>query len=266
MTSKPDTAPVPEATLTKQSRLISKILSPAVRLWLRSQVEAVESLKFQIEGGDRQILMGHIPTVTVAAEAVIYQGIHLNQVAVTAQNIRINLPEVLKGKPLRLLTVFPVEGEAHLSQTALSASLQAPLLANALRDLLLPLLASAPSQNEAWGQRLTDIQELQVTIQDDRLLVTGVAIVEQQPTAFAIRTGVQVVDGSCLRFDRPEWLPHPEAAQGQPLTALAEFTADLGAEVNLQELIIANGQIHCRGQVNVVPAPMHEPDPATELK
>ena len=48
------------------SRIASAVLSPAVQLWLRSQVEQVDELKVKIEGSDRQILSGTIPKVTAA--------------------------------------------------------------------------------------------------------------------------------------------------------------------------------------------------------
>jgi predicted phage tail protein len=118
------------------SRIISRILSPAVRLWLRSQVEQVEDLQFQIEGGDRQILSGHIPRVAIAARQVVYQGLHLSQMDLAGTGIRINLGQVLKGKPLKLLEIVPVEGEMQLQEADLNASLRAPILSGAVSELL----------------------------------------------------------------------------------------------------------------------------------
>ncbi|PSB25836.1 DUF2993 domain-containing protein, partial [filamentous cyanobacterium Phorm 46] len=55
------------------SRIASAVLSPAVQLWLRSQVQQVDELKVKIEGSDRQILSGTIPKVTAAARGAVYK-------------------------------------------------------------------------------------------------------------------------------------------------------------------------------------------------
>ncbi|NJR66980.1 MAG: DUF2993 domain-containing protein [Leptolyngbyaceae cyanobacterium CRU_2_3] len=268
MTSKPNPL-VSSQAVSQKSRLISALLSPAVRLWLRSQTESVEQLEFQIVGSDRQILSGHIPGITIAAAKVVYQGIQLGQISLNAQEIRINLGQVLKGKPLQLLAVVPVTGEFCLSEADLNASLSSPLLAGALRDLLLPLLrASAVNAQtgKLWGDRLTDFQHLRASIQGDRLLLMGQLLIDSdagagEPLPFTISTGLQILEGRRLRFAHPQWLTHPGEPESQllsrhipTLTAFDQFEADLGSDVNLRELAIADGKILCQGSINVVPA------------
>ena len=84
------------------------MLSPACRVWLRSQVSHVDDLQVDIQGGSRQILGGTIPRVTVVAVGAIYQGLSLGSIDLIAENIRINLPQVIKGKPLQLLAPIAV--------------------------------------------------------------------------------------------------------------------------------------------------------------
>ena len=62
--------------------LISRLLPPAIRLWLHSQLDQLEGLGFQLEGKDRQILSGHIPQVRLSAQQAVYRGLHVSQVAV----------------------------------------------------------------------------------------------------------------------------------------------------------------------------------------
>ena len=81
---------------------IGTALSTAVRLWLRSQLEAVEDLQVQIEVRSRQAIAGRIPTVAVAAREAIYQGLYLRQVSLVAKDIQVNLSQILKGQPLRI--------------------------------------------------------------------------------------------------------------------------------------------------------------------
>ena len=127
------------------SRIASAVLSPAVQLWLRSQVQQVDELKVKIEGSDRQIFSGAIPKVTAAARGAVYKGLHLTEVAIEGCGIRINLSQALKGKPLRLLESVPVAGVLRLSQADLNASLKAPLLS-------FERIFAAPAAANRWGK------------------------------------------------------------------------------------------------------------------
>ena len=112
----------------KGSRIIGRILPAAVRLWLRSQVEQVEHLSVVLEGRDRDIISGYLPGVSVSAMRTIYRGIHIGELRLSAQDIRINVGQVVRGKPLRLMQIFPVIGEVALSAADLNASLGSALL------------------------------------------------------------------------------------------------------------------------------------------
>jgi hypothetical protein len=239
-----------------QSRLISRVLSPAVRLWIRSQVESIAHLEFQIQGSDRQILAGCIPKVDVIAKQAVYRGIHISQVAIASGEIRTNLSQVLQGKPLKLLAKIPIAGEVWFQQDDLNTSLRSPLLRGALQDALLPLLRSSiidPSTGELWGDRLTGFHSPQVILRGDRIILAVQLVVEDQMIRFTLRTGLQMLDGSRLRFDHPESLLSLEAEQGQPLAVFEAFEADLGEEVNLRELRVDEENIFCQGQINVIP-------------
>ncbi|MEB3160731.1 MAG: DUF2993 domain-containing protein, partial [Synechocystis sp.] len=122
------------------SNLIGKILAPALQLWLRSQVDGVETLDIAIDGKDRQILRGYVPRVALTSHQAIYQGLQLGRVLLKGENIRINIGQVIKGKPLQLLEPIRVSGEVQISQSHLQASLTSDLLANAFTELLIALL------------------------------------------------------------------------------------------------------------------------------
>lgn len=241
----------------KQSRIISRVLSPAVRLWLRSQVEQIEDLQFEIRGGDRQILSGYIPKVVIFARKAIYQGLHLSQVELSGEEIRVNLGQVLKGEPLRLLGVVPVQGEVLLQEADLNASLQAPLLADALVEFLATLLQSG-APTDLLGAASPDqlnLKNPQILIGENQLTLSASLIsLSGNSTPFAIRTGLQLASGHEFQLDQPHWLPHLQAKRGFPLKDLQGFKIDLGPEVDLQELTIGNHQICCRGRINVIPA------------
>lgn len=245
-----------EPTPSKGSRIISSVLSPAARLWLRSQTEHVEDLLVKIEGSDRQILSGCVNRVSIAAGKAIYQGLHLSQISLTGESIRVNLGQVLRGKPLRLLEPFPIAGEVTLQTADMNASLQAPLLSKAVIDFLLGLLQSSGFDAEsAASTEHLNLKDPQVVIDTGRItLNTQLVSVTGQVTSIVIRTGLSLANPHTLQLDRPEWLPNPTAKKGLAIRDMDGMTFDLGPEVTLEQLRLEPGQIVCCGQIRVIPA------------
>ncbi len=251
-----------------QSHLIRRLLNPALRLWLRSQVEQMEALQVQIQGSDRQILSGYLPQVGLAARKVVYRGLHLSQVQLVGRHIRCNLGQVLQGQPLKLLEPVSLELRVGLEVADLNASLATPLLTNALSELLAKYLGSmgaiafAPSgeglQNpECW------LGEQQFTLKADLL-------VEGTPRSVLFRTGLHLADPQTLQLTNPWWFVIPHAVVGEPKSwqqrsappfptgpALDRFpTSDqihLGSAVALRSLCLSPEQILCEGEVTVLP-------------
>ncbi|MGG6297465.1 LmeA family phospholipid-binding protein [Leptolyngbya sp. AN02str] len=246
----------------RQSHIISSILSPAVRLWLRSQTEHVETLDVLIEGGDRQLLAGLVPRVTIAARNVVYQGLYLNQVRLVGRGIQVNFRQILRGKPLRLAQAVTVQGDVALTEDDLNDSLQSPLLANAISDFLVSLLreGAAPELVDPTAKKPIILDNFQARIDAGRITLVADIISATQGTAtpFAIRTGLRVYNGQELRLDKPEWLPTPTAKRGFSLDDLDGFPLELGTDVDIRELVLHDGGLTCRGQIRIVP---EEPDP-----
>lgn len=242
-----------EEKVTQRSRVISKVLSPAIRLWLRSQVDSIETLDFQIEGGDRQILSGHIPTVKVAAQKAVYQGFHISHIQLAASHIRVNLGQMLKGKPFRLLAVVPVVGEAVLHQADLTASLHQPDLAQGLAELLVSMVRNQMHLPAALLPASTDGLTLtapQVHIHPNQLLLQGaIASSHTPPVPFAFRTGLRAL-GSCLQLESPYW--QTDAGEIY-LDQLHGYEVELGRDIEIQELTLDQEQVICRGQIKVIP-------------
>jgi LmeA-like phospholipid-binding len=228
-------------------RLVSKVLSAAVRLWLRSQVDSVEELEFQIEGGDRQILTGYIPKVSIAAHQAVYQGLHLSQVALTGETIRINLGQVLKGKPLKLLEVVPIQGSLWMLEADLNASLRAPLLANAIADLLLKWWRSSSQLSPLLPESLA-LQNCQAVIDPDRVMLSLDWQSAEAPISMTLWTGLCLVSGSRLKLEQPEVL-----VNGMERVRLSDYEIDLGSDVELHRLELETGQIIGQGRINVLP-------------
>ncbi|MBE9115484.1 DUF2993 domain-containing protein [Lusitaniella coriacea LEGE 07157] len=230
--------------------LIVKVLSPAVRLWLRSQVEAVDELHFEISGGNRQILTGYIPSVSLNARCAVYQGLHLSQAEIEGENIRINLSEAIKGKPLHLLEPIPIFGEVSIAQNDLQASLSSPLLKAGLKDVLSMLMKAGEISDSKEILKDWQIDWHSILVERDRVTVKGIVTnLEKETISLALKSQVELASPHDLRLSQIEIDASPQL----PKINLAEFNIDLGEGVALQELSLDSEGIEVRGGVTVLP-------------
>ncbi|HEY9763445.1 MAG TPA: DUF2993 domain-containing protein [Trichocoleus sp.] len=240
------------------SRIIGRILPPAVRLWLQTQVDHIENLVFQLEGRDRQILSGYVPKVVLAADRAVYQGLHLSHAQVQASEIRINLGQVLRGKPLRLLQKFPIAGNVVIREADLNASLQAPLLRDGLRDFLKQLIVVQGAEHGLQPYLASLVEGDTVRFQTAGVaiapgLITLTLLPEGRPNpahTITLRTGLTVRDGHILVLHEPTLI----SGGGLEQQDLDDFELDLGPEVRIESLQVAAGQLEISGTVQVIPA------------
>ncbi|MGF1460074.1 MAG: DUF2993 domain-containing protein [Leptolyngbyaceae cyanobacterium] len=258
----------------KGTRIISRVLPPAIRFWLSTQLDQVEELDFQIRARDRQVLSGHIPEIALSAQKAVYEGIHLSCAAVTASGIRINLGQVIRRQPLRLLTSFPVSGRVILSEADLNTSLQSPLLGEGLYDFLQLLAQSQPHAN-GLSDSLNQLPQRTVlthyapsaSIEANHVILRLHPRPHQIVAAVALKTQLSIGNGHQLCLDNPHWLmPLTEGGaipSSAPLPKLEGFAIDLGATVSLTTCEVAAGQIILAGTVQIQPATVtdnHSPE------
>lgn len=238
--------PMTEPIGSSTSR-IGWILSRAVQLWLRSQVESVGELQVQIHGGDRQILQGVIPQVSLWGSGAIYQGLHLRTLELQGSGIQINLRDILRGKSLRLQDPVPVVVRLHLREADLNASMRSPLLANAFTPLFFPQLVSALS----WESEPTLTWE-GATIQssEETLTLRGTLNAPSQAIQpFLLQTGLQLGNSSELHFLNPTI----QMLSDSTIIPLETVILPLGSDVTLSELSFTQSGLICHGQLTVVP-------------
>jgi hypothetical protein len=60
--------------------------------------------------------------VSISARHAVYQGLHLTQIQLITEGIRVNLAAILRGQPLRLLEPVPVFVELLLQELDLNTS------------------------------------------------------------------------------------------------------------------------------------------------
>jgi hypothetical protein len=112
--------------------IVSSVLCPVIKLWLRSQVEAVQDLDIKILGANRQILQGQVPQAEVSGQGIIYQGLSLSNINLVASGINLNIPQILKGQPLKLLDPIKVHLDLTLEPQDLQQCLGSSLVTDAL--------------------------------------------------------------------------------------------------------------------------------------
>jgi hypothetical protein len=232
-----------------KTEIIGKVLSPALKLWLRSQLDHVEDLEINIHGGDTQILRGKIESVSLATTKAVYQGIHVGEVQVKGENIAVNLGGVLRGNPLRLLEPIFVTGALMVAENDLTTSLSSPLLSQGLTDLLVMLLENQGIENSAQILTNYQINWQQLTITPEKFTLTGlIADSLGNSNPITLRSGLGLHNSQTLLFA-------PLVIEGIPLLnnlSINQFTLDLGSDVNLEQLNLSSRSLSCIGKVKIV--------------
>lgn len=227
---------------SRKIRVFTKILTTALKLWLRSQVSQISQLEVEIKANDAEILSGCIPWVSIFANHAVYQGMHLTQVQLIAENIRINIGSVLKGQPLQLLEIVPVFGELSIEESDLNASLSSTLLSDALKDVIAEILPEYSSNS-----KLINWQKM--IIEERKILLGGNLSKQSSSNSIEIGIGLSLLSSQKLKLS-----PIHVNNSGE-ITTLVNHREeiDLGDSVNIEYLKLSRGIIACKGRINVNP-------------
>jgi LmeA-like phospholipid-binding len=229
----------PQPLSSKPQGIISSLLAPACAAWLRTQVSEVASLDVQIAAKDRQILSGTIPSVSILATKTVYRGISLQKIKLLADHIEVNLSQVMRGKPLRVLQPIEVEIDATIADADLLSSLTAPLLSGAVNQLIAQVIALPDGDRSLIWQ--------DVNIETGKLTLQGQIQEGDRSMPINICTGIALREGRIIHLA-------PLAIDCQLVDKPVEsYSIDLGDEVNLRELVLGAGELHCAGQVRIRP-------------
>jgi hypothetical protein len=122
--------------------VVSSVLIPIIKLWLRSQVEHIDHIEIAIAGKSRQILSGDIPRANVIGAGAKYQGLAVTNIDLCAEAIQLNIAQILKGETLRLLNPIRVTMDVELSPEDLQSCLQSPIFLEAIAADTPPIINS----------------------------------------------------------------------------------------------------------------------------
>jgi hypothetical protein len=229
--------------------VIGKLLSSAVKLYLRSQVESVEDLQVKIIGKNKQILQGYIPQVLLSCDRAVYQGLHLSQVQLNGTDIAVNLSEVIKRQPLKLLEPVFVEIQLRLDAADLQASLNSALLQSGLSDLWQIVLS--PQANTDFSDS-RDLAKLAVEWQNMAIANSQLKLVGIYQNIFgatqqiALSTGIDLANAHTLCLSSLKITSDLFNGNFED-----RLEIDLGTDVALQELTIESEQILCQGKIRI---------------
>jgi hypothetical protein len=233
-----------------ETRLIRTVLNPAVGLWLRSQVAAAAEIHFQLDGGDRQLVGGQIGPVTVSGRAIVYQGLHLSAVKLMVEKIRINLGQILRGKPLRLLEPIRAWGQLQLQETDLNASIASPLLGAVLEELL-----------DQWATPLRSLnlldateshwEQIQIQFQNNALILqTQLRLSSQDAVSLTLQAQVTLSDPQTIVLQGLDWICERSDIQAA-LAQTDRLTIALGSDAAMQTLTLEPGQVICEMEITI---------------
>lgn len=224
-------------------RIVTNVLTTALKLWLRAQVSQVERLEVEIKASDRQLLSGCIPFVSIIASHAIYQGLHLTKIQIAAENIRVNIGSVLKGQPLKLLDAVPVVGELIQTEEDLNASLSSTLLLSGLNDALVKLLPehTTKSKSVLWQK---------INLDNSKAVLYATVLDETQSSYLEISMGLKLLSSHELQLQDIQ-VQTDTASSLQGIEREVDF--ELGSDVDIQELTLHSGKLVCRGRINVNP-------------
>lgn len=216
-----------------KSHFLTTILTPALRIWLKSQLDSLTQLQLEIKSSDQELLQGIIPEVLLKSEFAIYQGLHFDQISLIAEQLRVNIHQILKGQSLQLLNPVPISGKIRITETHLNHSLNSWLLQSGLQDFLSSLLKTNSVSSLQWEK---------ITLQSNQFLLQGKSL--QKP----ILIQAQV----CLNSPQ-QVLISPMKLQGLALeeNEIAPIEFDLGEQVQLEKIQITEEAIFLEGRIMI---------------
>ena len=223
-------------------RIITKVLTSAIKLWLRSQLNQVSHLEVQIEASDRQLLSGYIPGVSISASNAVYQGLRVTQIELEAEKIQLNVAAILKGQPLQLSAIVPVVGKLIITVQDLNNSLSSPLLLTAINDGLIPLLAE-------YSLNYPFITWEKITLDNQVLILHGIPISETEGAFFNIHLGLELRNGQELQLTQVQVKTNQEVL----LERNSPYMINLGTDVDIEKISLLPEQLTCYGRININP-------------
>jgi len=221
----------------KKSHFLTTILTPALKVWLNSQLETVQGLQLKLTSSDQQLLRGIIPQILLESDFAIYQGLQFDQISLTAEQICVNVTSLFKGQPLQLRNPIPLSGKIRITKSHLNNSLASPLLQSGVKDLLSLLFKTDTIPALHWQK---------ITLDNDQFILEG----KQSSSPF-----LPIKIQAAVTLSSPQHiLISPVKLEGINLPeTMTSIEFDLGSQVHLKTLNLTQEAVFLQGCLTVVP-------------
>ena len=226
--------------------LVSKLLSKAIKLWLKSQVSTIQDLDIAILSENKQILQGNIAQVLIKATHVIYQDLHLSRLGIDGTNIKFDLSKVIKQKSFRLQELIKVDLEIYLSASDLQHSCTSKILSSALTEIWCHFLKQSHRQNLCLDEYY---QWKNLSILASGIVIQGYFKRQEHLDCLKLKTQVELGDPHTLLLTPKEII----TSEDLPVITNETLTFDLGEEVKINFLEITEEQISLQGEITIYP-------------
>ncbi len=226
--------------------IVSKLLSKAIKLWLNSQVSAIQDLEIVVLSENRQILKGNIPQILIKATHVIYKDLHLSKLKIDGNNIKFDLSQIIKQKNFRLQESIKVSLELSLSASDLQNSCSAKIFSPALTEIWCHFLKQSHSQNLCLDDYY---QWNNISILESGIAIQGYFKRQENLDFLKLKTQVELGDSHTLLLTPKEIITSEEL----PIITNETLNFDLGKEVKINFLEINEEQISLQGEISVYP-------------
>ncbi len=229
------------------SKIITKILTPALKLWLNSQVEKTEALDLLIEGSDYQILSGYIPGMLLDSHQLIYKGLSLEGIQLRAENIRVNIGQVLRGKSLKLLQDTKVSGKVAISNESLKASISSIMLQDSIKYLLKTLLEHKEFTKLSEKMNSMNFQLKEIHIDYSKITIRVASLYAEVIESITIKLRPNIISPQKLSLKEIEI-----RGLSQLDTYLdEEILLDLGPDFCINQLSLDYGRLSCQCELKI---------------
>ncbi|GAQ88508.1 hypothetical protein KFL_004340150 [Klebsormidium nitens] len=125
---------VEQESKDKSGSITGFLVSQALKLYLKTQLDAEEDLQVLVFGRNRDLLSGTVRTLVVTAKNAVYKGVSVSEACLTASKVKVTL----NGEKRGLKEPFVVEASLKLTEKDFQKSLASPLTRRAVLEALRP--------------------------------------------------------------------------------------------------------------------------------
>ena len=147
-----------------------QLISAALRLWIRSRCEQIDSLELNLHGSSFGLMRGRLAGASLQARNVRFDGLPLQVAELSSGPIQVDLKVLQPGRMLAVHDPFQITGTVTMSGQELSDALVSPRWRGLGDWMAEQLMGLSPLRRLEINN---DVLELQASVVGDRDPVRG---------------------------------------------------------------------------------------------